>query len=137
MKINPYIFAFFMFVSLILVVMPTMPHHHHSDGRICMLDDIQADDCCTHHHPHHHPYDDPCCTGDCLTQIIKAEVAHQDTDLIQAAYIHTITLFSISLLKYLTPPLEIPDFDDYVYRESLHSTFITRAVGLRAPPSLV
>lgn len=138
MKTNPYIFSLFMFVGLILVIMPTMPHHHHSDNVICMKNDINTDDCCSSHHtPHHHPYDDPCCTDTCHTQMIRSESALQHAGLTIPFQVQEVILSFTPLIVLPAPPDNITRYRDYVYIESLHGAFITCAAGLRAPPSLL
>ena len=34
-----------MFISMVMLVVPVIPHHHHNNGLICMKNDI-APDCC-------------------------------------------------------------------------------------------
>ncbi|NDV65634.1 hypothetical protein D0T60_10315 [Bacteroides sp. 224] len=124
-------------MSMILVVMPTIPHHHHGNGIICMKDDIKENDCGCHHHGHHHhhPGDDPCCTNNCLTQNINAESARQQANFIaEFDWVPMVFLLVESTFKLITQPIDPDDYNDHVYRESLHGTFITRAAGLRAPP---
>ena len=53
----------------------------------------------------------------------------------EAAFFPIITLFSEAILKILLlPERDIPK-QEYTYQESLHGTYLTRATGLRAPPS--
>jgi hypothetical protein len=138
MKINTYILSLFLFIGFMVVITPAIPHHHHSNGVICIRDDMKADDCCSSSRtPQHHPNNDPCCTDNCLTQLVETESALQKAEPIQPHYIQLTVLYTESLLRTLTPPLEIPDHLDYVYLESLHGTYIIRAAGLRAPPFTV
>ncbi len=115
--------------------MPAIPHHHHGNGIICMKDDIKETDCCTSHHTHHHQEDDPCCNGDCATHIVSS-VQTLDTEDIQPQFTFIHTLFTESMLRFLTQPVEKDVYRDFVYVESLHGTYLTRAAGLRAPPVL-
>lgn len=136
MRSKQYIFFLLLFVSLIIVGMPVIPHHHHGDGIVCMKDDIKADDCCSAAHHHHHQEDDPCCTDSC-TAHIQSFVSHSHAIDMQPDYLFAVILFTEPLLRFLTRPLPRDSHRDYVYREPLHSTYIARATGLRAPPSLV
>lgn len=131
-----YIYYFLLFITMVMVMAPAIPHHHHGNGIICMKDDVKENDCCsTHHHHHHHQEDDPCCNDDCVAHfntLIRADVDH-----VQPEFHYLITLFTEPLTLFLSRKEEKAVCWKYVYIESLHSTYITRAAGLRAPPSLV
>lgn len=136
MRNKLHIKLFLLFVSMVLVAMPAIPHHHHGTGVVCMKDDLKETDCCDAHHSHHHQEDDPCCTEGCVTHF-KASTPTVDLDHVQPLYVYVDTLFTLPLLRFLTqltekdaPPLRA------VYVESLHGTYIARAAGLRAPPYL-
>lgn len=122
--------------SMVLIAMPAIPHHHHGNGIICMKDDLKDTDCCAMHHTHHHQEDDPCCSDDCLAHF-KTFVPAIDFDDVQPQFTYIDILFTESLLRFLTQPIEKDNYRDFVYVESLHGTYITRAAGLRAPPSFV
>lgn len=135
MKINAYIFSLFMFIAMILVVMPTMPHHHHSDRMICMKDDVSADDCCSSRHtPHHHPSDDPCCTDSCYTQIINAESGREQIAPTEPFHIQKAVFTAVLLSGCFTLPDGIVHYRDYVYIEALHGIAPAYAASPRAPP---
>lgn len=40
MKNKRYITYFLIFISMVMLVVPVIPHHHHSNGLICMKNDI-------------------------------------------------------------------------------------------------
>lgn len=122
-----------LFISAVLITIPAIPHHHHGDSIICMKDDIKDVDCCSMHHTHHHQDDDPCCNGDCVTHLLSSTPT-LDTEDIQPQFTYIQTLFTESLLRFLTQPVEKDVYNDFVYVESLHGTYLTRAAGLRAPP---
>lgn len=133
MENKRYICIFMLFISVVLIAMPAIPHHHHGNGIICMKDDIKDIDCCSSHHTHHHQEDDPCCNGDCAANFLSSTPI-LDTEDIQPQFTFIQTLFTESLLRFLTQPVEKDVYNDFVYVESLHGTYLTRAVGLRAPP---
>lgn len=135
MKIKTVISVFLLFISMILIAMPAIPHHHHGDGIICMKDDLKNDDCCTMDHKHHHEEDDPCCHGNCTAQFLSSTPTI-DTENFQPHFIYLDILFTESLIRFLTQPLEQEVHKDYVYVESLHGMYLTRAAGLRAPPKI-
>lgn len=120
-----------MVISMVMLIVPLIPHHHHSNGIICMKDDIRDTECpCDHHHPD----DDPCCTSDCMTQF-ESPVPTSQPDGMQPQHIYSITLFTEPLLRFITQPGERGFRRDHVYPESLYGTFIACAAGLRAPPA--
>lgn len=121
-------------ISMVMLIVPFIPHHHHSNGIICMNDDTGDTECASDHHRHRN--DDPCCTSDCMTRFESPEPASQ-SDGIQPQYIYSITLFTEPLLRFITQPGERSIHQNHVYRESLYGTFITCAAGLRAPPAFV
>lgn len=129
-----YIIYFLMAACMIMLVAPLIPHHHHGNDIICMKDDMKDMECPCHHQQHH-PNDDPCCTNNCMT-IIESSVPAQQLNEVHPPYFYITTLFTESLLRFLTQPDERAIHQDYVYLESLHSTYILYAAGLRAPPCL-
>jgi len=133
MKIKTVISIFLLMISMVLIIMPSIPHHHHGNGVICMKDDLKNVDCCTMEHNHHHQEDDPCCNGDCATQFLSSTPTI-DTDDLQPKLICLDILFTESLIHLLTQPSQTEVRQDFVFVESLHGTYITRAAGLRAPP---
>lgn len=136
MKKRQHIAYILFFISLIMLAIPVIPHHHHADGTICMKNDIAADcdeSCC------HHPREGHCCcdTG-CLTTHFVQKTPNSSDELCS----HPDTLWTAVLLfKPISRLLTALEFDvsrqECIYLESLHSTFIIRATGLRAPPSLL
>ena len=133
MKKKRYIAYFLFFISMMMLVVPVIPHHHHADGLICMKNDITTS-CCEHRHS---PANEHCCcdTG-CVTTHFVQQTPSSDND----AWAHPIapwvvTLFIESISKWQVLPENEVKRHDVIYLESLHGTFITRATGLRAPPS--
>lgn len=43
MRNKRYIVSFLLFISMIMLVVPVIPHHHHADGVICMKNDLTPD----------------------------------------------------------------------------------------------
>lgn len=134
MRNKLYINLFMILFSMVLIAMPAIPHHHHGNGIICMKDDLKETDCCATHHTHHHQENDPCCDEDCLVHF--KTLPSVDFDDIQPQFTYIDILFTESILRFITQPLEKEVHKDYVFVESLHGTYITRAAGLRAPPRL-
>lgn len=136
MKNKRFIYFFLLLVSLIMVTAPALPHHHHGDGIICMKDDISEKECCPATHNHHHQSDDPCCNDYCTAhfQTVTPDI---QIDELQPEFQYSVILFTGQLLLSLHKPGENTINPDYVYRESLHGTYIQRATGLRAPPYLL
>ncbi|NDV57931.1 DUF6769 family protein [Bacteroides sp. 519] len=132
MKLKTFISIFLLLISIILIAMPAIPHHHHGNGTICMKDDLKNDDCCTMEHNHHHEEDDPCCNGACATHVFSTPTIDSENSL--PPLICLDILFTESIIRFITQPLEKNIHDDFVFVEFLHGTYITRAAGLRAPP---
>lgn len=119
--------------SILMLAIPVMPHHHHANGKICMKDDVQ-ENCCQHHHDdneaqHHHSCED---TG-CITTHFFQQIPSNNPRIELAEESHPIYLIVADILSQaLIANNDNPSFNDY--RESLHSTQIMHAMGLRAPP---
>lgn len=125
---------FLFFISIMMLVIPVIPHHHHADGLICMKNDVTTN-CCNHQHSN--GGDHCCCDTGCVTTHFFQQMSNSDDVWLHPDTPWVVTLFTESLSKLLI----LPEFDirrqDCVYLESLHGTFITRATGLRAPPSVL
>lgn len=125
------IILFFMFfISMIMLAVPVIPHHHHANGIICMKNDRTPEPQCPKHH--HHQDNDSCCNDECLTRFNSpAPTVQPDSG---PHYVFIATLFTDFIIENLFKPQERRIRNYYAYRESLHSTVINRATGLRAPP---
>lgn len=66
MRNKRYIVSFLLFISMIMLVVPVIPHHHHADGVICMKNDLTPEPQCP---KHHHPGNDSCCNDGCMTRL--------------------------------------------------------------------
>ena len=135
MKKKQYITYILFFISLIMLVIPVIPHHHHGNGMICMKNDITAD-CCEHRHCSDNEH--CCCDTGCMTTYFVQQTPNSSDDVCP----HPDALWTLTL--FIEPFSRLPilsEFDvskqECIYLESLHSTFITCATGLRAPPSLL
>ena len=123
-----------LFISLIMLMIPVTPHHHHADGLICMKHDIAAD-CCSH--PHSADHNHCCCNTGCVTTHFVPQTPASDEAYARPDDAGAVTLF-IEPLSNLSIQIQLhARRPDYIYLESLHGTFITRATGLRAPPSVL
>lgn len=120
---------------MMMLVIPVIPHHHHADGLICMKNEMTTD-CCEHHHD---PFDGHhCCnTTGCVTHYFIQQTPDSHETNLHSDAAEVIILFIEPLSKLLL--LSESDFkrQNNVYIETLHGTFITRATGLRAPPSVL
>lgn len=67
MRNKRYIVSFLLFISMIMLVVPVIPHHHHADGVICMKNDLTPEPQCPKHY--HHPDNDSCCNDGCMTRL--------------------------------------------------------------------
>lgn len=133
MKKKWYITYFLLFISIVMLVIPVIPHHHHADGLICMKNDITNDCCKQNQNPGN---EDHCCndTG-CVTTHFFQRSPSTDTDTgAHLDGVWAITLYFEPLFKLLAVPEIEVKRQENIYFESLHGTFITRATGLRAPP---
>ncbi|MBC8593435.1 hypothetical protein H8744_09290 [Oscillospiraceae bacterium N12] len=126
-----YIICLLFFVSIIMLAVPIIPHHHHANGLICMKHDVKPEAQCPAHN--HHQHSDSCCDSECLTRFSSPAPTMQSD--FSPHYVFIDTLFADLLIDHLLRPLEKQLNNEYVYRESLHGTNITRAFALRGPPS--
>lgn len=132
MRNKRYIAFFLILISIVMLMVPVIPHHHHSDGLICMKDDITSD-CCGQHHDAECEH--CCCDTGCVTTHFFQQTPTADNGWAHPDFPLIITLFSEAILKtLLLPERDIPK-QEHIYQESLHGTYLTRATGLRAPPS--
>lgn len=126
-------------LSIVVLGVPVVPHHHHDDDRLCMKNDI-SDHCCTPSSEIPGEEKEHCC---CQTGCITTHFFQQRSDM-DMGWLHPATHAIPDFLPAIPPlPLDLsvptlwwrqhPSF----YIESLHGTFIARATGLRAPPSLL
>lgn len=135
MKRKRYIAYFLIFISIVMLVVPVIPHHHHANGLICMKNDITPD-CCGQHN--NTPDKEHCCcdTG-CVTTHFFQQTPNSDNGWSHPDFPLIITLFSEPLLRLLILPEENGRRQEGIYRETLHGTYLTRATGLRAPPAVL
>lgn len=128
------ILALLLFVNIIMLVIPVLPHHHHPNGMICMKHDLPADNDCPEHH-HNHDSNDSCCKNECLTRFDSPRPSmHIDHG---PQFILIAVLFTYDIIENLLQPQDKGLNLRYAfYRESLHGTNISRAFSLRAPPAL-
>lgn len=143
MRKRRYVAGLLLFVSIMVLMVPVMPHHHHANSQICLKNDrTQQEDVCPRHDAHSCPHDGchshTCChtTGCVAVHFVQSppDVNPQELD---PDFAWTVTLLYESVCKLLIESgNRLPD-PDSVYRESLHATFIVRVSGLRAPPCVL
>lgn len=130
MRNKRYIVSFLLFISMIMLVVPVIPHHHHADGVICMKNDLTPDPQCPKHY--HHPDNDSCCNDGCMTRL------NSPTPSVQADnnphYLFTAILFTDFIIENLFRPQS--DVLRIITHTGSLSTVpaVNRAFGLRAPP---
>lgn len=122
-----------LFVSLLTMAVPVMPHHHHADGHICLRYDLSSRAAgATTPAGHSHCCHNQGCVATHYFQrvpvIIRQHVSAEQTQRL-------LTDFAMFFLKQsIASDLHSnPSLTHYV--ESLHSTYIVHAKGRRAPPA--
>ena len=128
MRNKRYILSFLLFISIIMLVVPVIPHHHHANGVICMKNDVTPEPQCPRHH--HHPGNDSCCNDGCMTRL------NSPTPSVQADnsphYLFTAILFTDLIIENLFKPQERRIKNYYAYRESLRKVRNLLTVGLKS-----
>ncbi|MBQ8225667.1 MAG: hypothetical protein IJZ86_10025 [Bacteroides sp.] len=134
MRNKRYIAYILFVISMVMPIIPVIPHHHHADGRLCMRNDITTD-CCSGHH--HGGESDHCCDNSCVAIHFFEQTPNSDESWTYDFTPWEVILFLDYVPLLLSLPESIPHQPDTCYRETLHGTCITRATGLRAPPSVI
>lgn len=140
MKARRHIAYLLFVVSMLMLGVPVIPHHHHTDGLLCMKNDLGEDCCETQSDPDDGPTEHCCCHTDCITTHFFQQLPTIDT-----GWLHPAPAGDACFLPALLPlpayrfahPIRQHNHTSYYYLESLHSTLIARAKGLRAPPSIL
>lgn len=132
MKNRRYITYLLLFVSVIALMVPVIPHHHHAGGLMCLKNDYtpteQRQSDATE--PHHN-CQDASCVSDNFFQLAPST---SNNDL-QPDFQWAIPLLDDLCAGLLLPP-DRPNKQHFsFYIESLHGIYLSRATGLRAPPS--
>jgi len=128
---NHIIRLFMLAASFVLLLTVVIPHHHHDDGMPCihLFEHSEGEDGESHQH-----------TCDCVGHDLAF-----NSNILQDNGENDITLLLMPLFTvadYAYPPdiltssAAFPS-DGTVYIESLHSTWIPAAAGLRAPPFVI
>lgn len=126
--------AYLLFViSMLMPIIPVIPHHHHADGRLCLKNDISTD--CCKHQQHHDGTHDHCCGGDCVTLHFFEQTPNTDDTWSYTFAPEAVILFFEPIIHLqLTAEGAVPDKEAPPYIEHLYSTQWMRATGMRAPP---
>ena len=144
MKRNRYITIILLFVSILMPMVPVMPHHHHADGHICLKNDLH-DAACDHPHPAAHHDGEArhcCCDTGCLTTHFfqrTPTLPSPDGPSVTPLLPWMMPLYLVELLmgQRLSAPEQTARHAICPYRERLHDTPIACTGGLRAPPVVV
>lgn len=121
-----------LFVSLLTLAVPVMPHHHHADGNICLQHDSASLPAgSTSHASHSHCCHNQGCVATHYFQRTPVVRQHVSADQAQ----RLVTDFAMFFLKQ---DIALDSYQFYSYSpyiESLHGTYIVHAKGRRAPPA--
>lgn len=155
---NKRIIASLLFVvSMLILIIPVMPHHHHINGLICMKNDLTADCCipltnsctdgCESHASHdrngstsqadaasHHHC---CCNTDCIFSHFNQKTPTSTDCDFKPDYLWSHILYYEPVFRLLLLPEEKKQEYTTFYLESLHSILANTLCGLRAPPALL
>lgn len=124
MKKRKYIGRLLLLVSMLVLIVPVLPHHHHAQS-ICISNDIGKPQ------PHHSA--DSGCGSTCITKL-HFSVQHDNNDCIQPQTFEVLSLFCESMFHSLLSP-QLESFDRlFCYIERLHGAGRLSAISLRAPP---
>ncbi|MEG1685992.1 MAG: DUF6769 family protein [Bacteroides sp.] len=128
MRKKRYISVVLMFVSFIMLTASVLPHHHHYE-LLCLQHDVDVTQTCDAGHQHD---EQNTCKDCCITKFHSVAPQHQ-VDL-QSHYPLVIDLFRVTdVLNLLLSEEEGHNYQSF-YIEFLHSTRVSSALGLRAPP---
>lgn len=124
MKKRKYIGRLLLLVSMLVLIVPVLPHHHHLHS-ICVAHDENK--------PHTHHGGDSGCGSTCITKL-HFSVQHHNDDCIQPQTFDLLPILAEVCFNSLLLPEQTIAKQHFVYIERLHSSRILPAVGLRAPP---
>ena len=109
-----YITVLLLFVSILTLAVPVMPHHHHADGNICLRHCCHNQGCVATHYFQRVP-------------IVRQHVSPDQAQRL-------VTDFAMFFLGQSTAFHSHPYLSYSPYVESLHGTYLVHAKGRRAPP---
>lgn len=129
--------SFLIFVSILMLAVPVIPHHHHTNGLMCMKNDITSDCCdCAHHPENNAPFSHHCCENThCATAFFTPNAPTDNDCDFRPTYLWVSTLFYEPVFELLLLPEEKKQEQSSFYIESLHGIRIATSTGLRAPPA--
>lgn len=130
------IIKFMLFISIIMLIAPVMPHHHQAEGLICVTHSTTQTDSTDYQNSHSQSNNGKECNSHCLTQI---RLNTPETINIDAAPQHLLIaiLFDNDILYALLHPQERELKRKHYYIESLHGIQLASAFSLRGPPSFL
>lgn len=137
MKLKERISYFMVLMASFLVLLSVVvPHHHHADGSPCYewLWKGVSSDSHTHSQESDHDHATDCTHNQALKPAIEKHVVSDDIHL------WLVPLYSFfNLLRQNDSDWLCALFEQgqTAYQETLHTSWISRATGLRAPPSLI
>ena len=116
-----------MFISMVMLVVPVIPHHHHNNGLICMKNDI-APDCCGQQHNSDNEH--CCCDTGCVTTHFFQQTpssdngwAHPDFPLVYYIVFRTTPpIISPTRRKRAKTGLHIPGITSWHVSYTCHRT---------------
>lgn len=127
MKRGRYIGWLLLMVSILVLMVPVLPHHHHNGDEICFMSDTNSSQ-------EEHHQDDPDCEGYCITKL-HFSAPSQNHSGTQLHHLPVFTLFFQEMRHLLLTPQETYD-RLYCFIEPLYGTGPFRVISLRAPPAI-
>lgn len=126
--------SYFLLVSSFLIPLSfIIPHHHHSDGTFCFS--LTQTEKSQHEEEGHHESGKCNCVG--YNQATRTAIQSPTENVSFGLFLIPLLL----LFSYTSPVFLLSDlflsWRRAVYKESLHDKWISRSIGLRAPPSIV
>ncbi|HIX21470.1 MAG TPA: hypothetical protein H9984_03825 [Candidatus Parabacteroides faecavium] len=137
MRLKERIYYVLVLIASFLVLLSVIvPHHHHADGSPCYewLWYGAASDAHTHSHGGDHDHATDCTHNQALKPAIEKHVVGEDIHLWLVPIFSFFYLLRRQDSDWLSALFEQ---GRTVYQETLYTSWIPRAKGLRAPPSLI
>lgn len=126
---------FLLVVSIVMLIASVFPHHHHS-GLVCLQPDTEQCDLSSPSSSSTSSGQATDCKTCCITKFQCAVPDHQWAVHLEPQVAFEPVLFALAsgcLCPEYPGSIRIcPSF----YQEKLHSTHLSRALGLRAPPCI-
>ncbi len=127
MKKERIMYDLLLLTSLWVLVLTVVPHHHHLDGLLCITTHNKTLATTTHAHAQGCDMK----TGNHPQMIVENNTSRIKEEAARLPYLSFFLSFYFQLIPYTS--VVTPDFPT-IYHEVLHSVWIVKSLGLRAPP---